>query len=68
MTGFGLCHVKSEGEACHPDGWSMEDGSPVPDDWYLDQLQAYAAWRGVEGTRKEGCERPHLLELLDGRG
>ena len=62
--GFGLVHLKKEGAAAHPDGYTYRDGSEVSDEWYLRQLKAYAEWNGVENTKQEMCERPHLLEKL----
>jgi len=55
MNGFGMCHIKAEGHAIHPDDAEMSN------EFYLKQLQAYADWRGVDETVSEGCVRPALL-------
>lgn len=65
--GFGLLPIKAEGLAAHPDAYGIGycNGHKFGnDDNYLRQLKAYAKWRGIEETKKEACERPHLLELL----
>jgi len=61
MNGFGLARIKQQGAPCHPDDCRID----CDDDFYLEQLQAYAGWRGVEETKKEWCNRPHLLKELD---
>jgi hypothetical protein len=65
--GFGLLPLKAEGMAAHPDGYGIGWGNGYrfpTDKQYLEQLQAYADWHGVEATKQEQCERPHLLEKL----
>ncbi len=65
--GFGLCVLKKEGEAAHPDGYGigMGNGYKFPsDEQYLKQLRAYAEWHGIDETKREMCERPYLLDLL----
>lgn len=60
MTGFGLAHIRKEGAPMHPD----DIGSPLSDGQYIEQLKAYAGWRGVEETKKEGCVRGDFLNHL----
>ena len=64
---FGMLPWKAEGKATHPDAFGIghSNGYKFPsDEYYLKQLKAYAAWRGIEETKKEICERPHLLDKL----
>jgi len=65
--GFGLVPIKAEGKAAHPDVYGIGFGHGHKfgsDENYLKQLKAYAAWHGIEQTKKEMCERPHLLNQL----
>ena len=67
MKNFGLSPLKAEGQAAHPDAYGIgySNGHKFGDDEnYLNQLRAYAEWRGIEETKRESCSRPHLLELL----
>ncbi len=63
----GLAHLKVEGAPAHPDGYTLENGDELSDEWYLRQLKAYAEWRGMENTKQEMCERPYLLDELGGK-
>ena len=65
--GFGLVPLKTEGKAAHPDAYGIgyDNGDKFSSaERYLKQLKAYAAWRGVEQTKREMCSRPELLEQL----
>ena len=67
INGFGLFPLKEEGKVAHPDayGFGYENGYKFEsDEEYLEQLQGYADWRGLEETRKEQCTRPWLLDKL----
>lgn len=65
--GFGYLPLKAEGKAAHPDAYGIgyDNGFKFPTDkGFLNQLRAYASWRGVEETKQEMCSRPHLLDEL----
>lgn len=60
MPNFGLCHIKAEGKAMHPDDiyGDMTDG------FYLRQLRSYRDEVAGDGIYKESCVRDNLLKQL----